>query len=381
MKEIFNVHGLDAVLYKEIRHIVRDPATLVLAVLMPLLQLIIFGYAINLHVEHVRSVYYSEDRGRQAEDVVDALRSSRSFDIVARMDSRAALERAITAGTAHVGFVLPENFSADVLRGKSAQIQVLIDGADSGIAQEAYGAAAQIGAAIAQRLSPASRQARRSVLDAVQSVEVRPRMLFNPALRSANFLIPGLVGLVLQNITMMLTALSIVGEREKGTLDQLLVTPISSTAIILGKLIPHGILGLLDFILVLAAMRFLFLVPIAGNLLLLFVLGFGFLLTALGQGLLVSTYARSQLQAILAASFLLMPAVLLSGVIFERELMPPVIQLIGYTIPLTYFLQILRGIIVRGAGIQDLWAPALATFVFGIVVISLASIRFNSKTR
>lgn len=371
MRALFDLRGLDAVFYKEVRHVVRDPATLVLAIAMPLMQLLLFGYAINLNVEHIRSAYYSEDRGRLAEQVVDGLKASRGFDIVSVASSRAALTEAIVSGKVHVGFDFPEDFSADILRGKPSSIQVLIDGSDSAIAQSAYGSAAQIGAAISQRLRATGAPA---------LVDIRPRMLFNPTLRSANFLVPGLIGLVMQNITVMLTALSIVGERERGTLDQILVTPIGTTALMFGKLFPYGIIGFLDFVLVLAAMHWVFGVPIVGNLLLLLILGAGFLATVLGLGLLISTFARSQMQAMLMAIFILLPSVLLSGMLFERELMPPVMQVVSYMLPLTYFLEILRGIIIRGAGLTDLWAPAIATVAFGIIVLGLASIRFARTT-
>jgi ABC-2 type transport system permease protein len=363
---------LNAVFYKEIRHVVRDPATLALAIAMPLMQLLLFGYAINMKVEHIRSAYYSEDRGRLAEQVIDQLKASRGFDVVSVAPSRDALMQEIVAGKVHVGFAFPEDFSADVLRGKPSTMQVLIDGSDSSIAQSAYSSAAQIGSAISSRL--------RAVKGVPPLIDVRPRMLFNPTLRSANFLVPGLIGLVMQNITIMLTALAIVGERERGTLDQILVTPIGTTALMFGKLVPYGIVGFLDFLLVLAAMHWVFAVPIAGNLLLLLLLGSGFLATALGLGLLISTFARSQMQAMLMAIFILLPSVLLSGMLFERELMPAPIQPVSYALPLTYFLEILRGIIVRGAGLSDLWFPALATVGFGIVVLGLASIRFARTT-
>ncbi len=372
MRALFDLHGLDAVIYKEIRHVVRDPATLVLAIAMPLMQLLLFGYAINMRVEHIRSAYYNEDRGRLSEQLLDGLRASRGFDLVLATSSRASLMEALVAGKVHVGFDIPEDFSADILLGRPSSVQVLIDGSDSAIAQSAYGSAAQIGAAISQRLHANG--------VAPVAVDVRPRMLFNPTLRSANFLVPGLIGLVMQNITILLTALAVVGERERGTLDQILVTPVGTTALMLGKLIPYAAVGFLDFLLVLATMHWVFGVPIAGNLILLLILGAGFLMTALGLGLLISTVARSQLQAMLMAVFILLPSVLLSGLLFERELMPAPVQPVAYAIPLTYFVEILRGIIVRGAGLADLWVPATATIVFGVVVLGLASIRFARTT-
>jgi ABC-2 type transport system permease protein len=284
------------------------------------------------------------------------------------VNSPEALRQAIVAGTAHVGFDIPQNFSADVLRHKPASVQVLVDGAQSNIAQTAAAAAAQIGTAMAVSLN--TRVAAR------QPIDVRPMILFNPSLRSPNFLVPGLIGLVLQNITMVLMALSVVAERTRGTLDQVLVTPIGTTALLLGKIIPYSIVGFLDFALVLVMMTTIFHVPVAGNLGVLLVLGAGFLMTSLGLGLLVSTYAQSQIQALLMTAFFIIPSALLSGMFFQVELMPPVMQVVAYTLPLTYFLEVLRGIIVRGATIGDLWLPAVATIAFGLLALGLASLRF-----
>jgi ABC-type multidrug transport system permease subunit len=210
---------------------------------------------------------------------------------------------------------------------------------------------------------------------------VRPTVLFNPSMRSANFFVPGLIGLVLQNITIMLTALSIVGERERGTLDQLLVTPIGTAGLMLGKLIPYVLVAALQFGSLLIAMRFVFSVPIAGNVLLLTVLSLAFLLVSLGLGLLISTVAQTQIQAQLMAIFILLPSVLVSGAVFERSLMPEPMQIFGYFIPLTYYIEVLRGIIIRGAGIAELWPSIVPMLGYGAAIFVLASLRFARSTR
>jgi len=368
VRALFDLHGLGAIIYKEVRHILREPMTLALIIALPLMQLLIYGYAINVHVEHVRSLYHSEDSGRLSDDFVAALQASSAFDIVGRTTSRAALQQAIVAGKARVGFDIPQGFSADVLRGKPASVQVLIDGSDASVAQAANAAAVQIGAALSQRFLGMPQRA--SVVD------MRPKILFNPALRTPNFLVPGLIGLIMLNMTMLLTSLSVIVERERGSLDQVLVTPVGTTALTLGKLIPYGVIGFFDLLIVLAIMRAIFLVPIAGNVALLLILGAGFLMTALGLGLLVSTFARSQLQAALITFFFLLPSFLLSGMLFEIELMPAPMRVVSYALPLTYFVQILRGVIVRGAGLADLWIPAVVTVLFGVVALGWASIRF-----
>jgi ABC-2 type transport system permease protein len=371
MRALFDFHGLSAMIFKEARHIVREPVTLALVIAMPLMQLFIYGYAINLRVEHVPAVYYSEDEGRLADNFIAGLQASNAFDIVGRVRSPQALRDAIVAGTAHVGFDIPENFSADILRAKPTAVQILVDGSESNIAQAASAAAQQGASAM---MSEFGGQPPRSPI-----IDVRPMVLFNPSLRTPNFLVPGLIGLVLQQISMILMALSIVQERARGTLDQVLVTPIGASALLLGKAIPFAVVGFLDFLLVLIMMRSIFAVPIAGNIVLLLVLGAIFLLTSLGLGLLISTYAQSELQALTVVAFLYVPSVMLSGMFFQIELMPPIMQVISYCLPLTYFLEVLRGIIVRGASLTDLWIPAVATTAFGLLLIGLASIRF-SKT-
>jgi ABC-type multidrug transport system permease subunit len=367
----WSLRGFDAVVYKELRQIVRSPSTLALAILIPTLQMVLLGYAINTTVEHVPSAVYRGDRGRAAQAFLEALAGSRTFDVTASVPTRKALRDAIVAGRVRVGFEIPENFTADVLAGRRPAIGVLIDGSDSAIAQVAYGSAAAFaGVPLREVTTPVT-----------PAFEVRPFVLFNPAMRSAEFFVPGLIGLVMQNITVLLTALAIVGERERGTLDQLLVTPIGSAGLMLGKVLPYAMVAGADFVALLLTMRFVFGVPIAGSVVLLAALSAGFLLTALGLGLFVSTVAQSQLQAMLMAVFLLLPSVLLSGTIFERTLMPVPMQIVAYAIPLTYYIDILRGIILRGAGLAELWPSVLPLFGYGLLVFALASIRFARTTR
>jgi ABC-type multidrug transport system permease subunit len=371
MSSAWSLRGFDAVVYKELRQIVRSPATLVLAILIPTLQMVLLGYAINTTVEHVPAAVYHGDRGRGAQAFLDALSGSRTFDVTASVPSRRALRAAIVAGRARVGFDIPENFTADLLAGRRPAIGVLIDGSDSAIAQVAYGSAtAFAGVPLRDVTTPLA-----------PAFEVRPVVLFNPAMRSADFFVPGLIGLVMQNITVLLTALAIVGERERGTLDQLLVTPIGSAGLMFGKVLPYALVAGADFVAVLLTMRFVFGVPIVGNIVLLALLSAGFLVTALGLGLFVSTVAQSQLQAMLMAVFLLLPSVLLSGTIFERSLMPAPMQVVAYFIPLTYYIDILRGIILRGAGLTELWPSVIPLFAYGVLVFTFASVRFARTTR
>ena len=371
MSSAWSLRGFGAIFYKEIRQIARSPSTFVLTIALPIFQLLLLGYAINTTVEHVPAAVYYGDRGRGAQAFVEAIAGSRSFDVVDVVTSREALRDAITAGRVRVAFDIPENFTADVQAGRRPAIGVLVDGSDSAIAQVAYGSAGAF----------AGIPLRGVTVPAVPAFEVRPQVLYNPAMRSADFFVPGLIGLVMQNITVLLTSLAIVGERERGTLDQLLVTPIGSAGLMLGKLLPYALVAIVDFGALLLAMHFVFGVPIAGSIVLLVVLSSGFLLTALGIGLFVSTIAQSQMQATMLATFLLLPSVLLSGTIFERALMPAPIQAFSYAIPLTYYVEILRGIILRGSGLAQLWPSVVPLFAYGLAIFALASYRFARSTR
>jgi len=373
MRRALDLRGFVAVLYKEMIHVTHDRITLTLALVLPLLQLLLFGYAINTRVDHIGTAVFDEDRGPAAVRVLDALQASSEFDIVYRATSREQLHDLIVADKVKTAIDVPPNFSADISAGRPAQLQVLIDGSDSSIAQQAYAASSAIGQALAAQLDPRLKVA-------PQLIDVRPRMLFNPSLRTANFIVPGLIGVIMQIITIFLTALSIVGERERGTLDQLLVTPIGSTGLMLGKIVPYAVIGIVDFLGVFAAMHYVFQVPIEGSVALLLALAVGFLMAALGLGLLVSSVARSQVQAMLMTMGIMLPSILLSGFFFERDAMPWFMQAIGYAIPLTYFLEILRGIILRGAGLAQLWPSATAMLALGLFLIIVASVRFARTT-
>jgi ABC-2 type transport system permease protein len=367
----FDLTGVGAVIYKEVRHILREPTTLALIVAMPLLQLLIYGYAIDIHVEHIATVYYDGDRGRIATALVGVIRRSSLFRIVGEASSTSDLQRDLVAGKAQVAFAIPHGFSANVEQGRPQRVEMLVDGSDANVAQAAYGGASRMAAALSAWSDP---------LGEGPTVEIGPTTLFNPSLRTPNFLVPGLIGLLLQNITMVLTALSVVNERERGTLEQMRATPIGSGAIVLGKIVPYGAIAFVDLLLVLVAMRTVFAVPVAGSVPLLLALSGVFLLTGLGLGLLVSTIARSQLQAVILTVFFLLPSFLLSGMFFEIDLMPVPARVIAYALPMTYFLELLRGIVLRGAGLADLWLPAIVTVAFGAAAMTLASVRFSAKS-
>jgi ABC-type multidrug transport system permease subunit len=360
--------GLWAILKKEIIHIKRDPATrFVLAI--PLIELLIFGYAIDTDVKYVNTVVFDLNRDAESRQLVKEFENTRSFKIVGEVHSDRELQSAIVSGRAKVGIKIPPDYSANLVNGRQAQVQVVIDGSESTTALQALNSSQQLGflkSLAIEGISPAEFK-----------VDIRPRLLFNPNLESANFFVPGLIGIILQLVTVFLTAFAIVRERERGTLEQLLVTPVSKGGLILGKLLPYTVIGFGQTVVVLLLMVFLFRVPVSGSVTLLLILSLLFLIPALGIGIVISTFAKNQGEAMQMSLMSMLPSFLLSGFVFPRESMPLIIYLISFFIPATYYLEILRGIILRGAGIAALWDEALVLAAFGALFMALSALRFK----
>ena len=364
--------GLAAIVYKESRHILRDPRTLFLMLLIPCLELIMFGFAVNLDIKHIPTVVYDLDGRKNARELVEAYVNSGYFSIKKHVMSDEALNREIVSGSAKVGIKIPPDFTDQILEGKSAQVQVFIDGSDSTSAMQALNTSNAIGMLTSMKIVGKTLGGA-----PVMAVDTRNRVLFNPDMRTANFMVPALVGVILQVVITLLTAFAIVREKEQGTLEQLMVTPVSRLGLILGKLVPFGVIGILEALFVLTLMRFLFQVPIAGSLVLLAGFTLIFLFTTLALGLLISTFAENQIQALQFAFLVLLPSFLLSGFMFPQETMPKLIYYIGQAVPVTYFLRVLRGIILRDAGFMDLWQNGAILAGMGVLVILLASMRFR----
>ena len=360
--------GLWAILTKEIIHIRRDPATrFVLAI--PLVELLLFGYAIDTNVKNVSTVVFDLDRDAESRELIKEFENTRYFRVVGEVHSDEELRNAIVSGRAKVGIKIPPDYSTNLVNGRQARVQVLIDGSESTTALQVLNSSQQLGFL---------KSLRREGLAIDQfSIDIRPRLLFNPNLESVNFFVPGLIGIILQLVTVFLTAFAIVRERERGTLEQLLVTPVSKGGLILGKLLPYTVIGFGQTGLVLLLMVFLFGVPIHGSVALLLILSGVFLVPALGIGIVISTFAKNQGEAMQMSLMVMLPSILLSGFIFPRESMPTVIYLIGLLIPATYYLEILRGIILRGAGIAVLWDETLVLIGFGIFFMALSALRFK----
>ena len=318
---------IKAVVRKEFLHIIRDPRTLALIILMPIVQLVIYGYAIDTDVKHLATVVYDEDRTPLSRRLVEFFEQSNYFDIKLRVQSPHQLRHALDKGESQAGLHIPPDFARDALSGRQAQLQLLIDGTYSTPANTAMNTSQAIVIAFMQKEGLMPQQ--------IAPIDFRPRLWYNPDLKSAFFMVPGLVGLLLQLLIPTITATAVVREKERGNLEQLLVTPIKPYELIVGKLIPYLVIGLVITLMVLTAAWLLFHVPMRGNPLTLFALTLLFLTVCLGIGLLASTFAQNQQQAAQLTLLLAPPSILLSGFIFPREAMPLPIFYLGYLIPLT----------------------------------------------
>ena len=377
--------GFFAIVLKEFAHIRRQPSTLFFMFAVPIVQIFIFGVAIQTEIEHIPTIVLDLDGRSAGRELQDAFANTTTFHIYARALNDDEFRRALTSGRAKVGILIPPDYSDRLLNGEQAQVQVLIDGSDSQVATTALQATSLLGTSLSfARTRPfaeslAAVPSRNAVGQPVMPIEMRPRLLYNPNLESSHFFVPGLVGLILQLVTLFLTSFAIVRERELGTLEQLFVTPVSKTGLLAGKLVPYAALGFGEMVLVLLVMVFGFGVAIQGNVALLLLLSVLFLICGLGLGLLVSTLAGSQLTAIQFAFLIMLPSVLLSGFIFPRAQMPLPIYLLTFAIPVTYFLEVLRGIVLRGADLQDLWPQIGGLLACGTAIFGLSLLRFRKQ--
>lgn len=377
--------GFWAILYKEFAHIRRDRGTLFFAFLIPAIQLTIFGYAINVTIEDIPLVVLDLDQRADSRELISAFENTHTFEVALYAHSHDEFHHALTSGRAKAGIIIPPDYSARLLSGERADVQLLADGSDSQVATTAMNSAnllisrLAIGRARAFGDALHVAPARDPAGNLAPPIEARVRLLYNPNLESARFFVPGLVGIILQLVLLFLTSFSIVRERERGTLEQLFVTPVSRGGLIFGKLVPYALMAIGELLIVLVIMTTVFAVPIRGSLLLLVPLCMLFILTALGLGLLISTLARTQLGALQSAFIVMLPSVLLSGFMFPRAEMPLPIYAVSCLLPVTYFIEILRGVILRGADFTDVAPFAAGLGVCCVVILTLSVTRFRKQ--
>lgn len=360
-----------AVFRKELLHIRRNRGVLLVTVMVPMIQLLLFGF-LDQTVHDVPTVIVDQDRSVHSRELMDQLRATRTFEIVEVTSSTSEAREAIVAARANVGVVIPPDFHDQRTRGRPAKILVMIDGSDSTVSS---GALASINGLIAARnLEVLAENARGGDLP----MAAQPIILFNPEGRTANYIIPGLVAILMQLIAILLASGAIVRERERGTLEQLLVTPVDPLGLMLGKVAPYLVLGLGEGALILAVMRWAFAVPIQGSLVFLFLIMIVYLAALLAIGLFISTRAKTEMEAFQMAQMLVLPSIFLSGYIFPFRGMPVALQAIGQLLPATHMVAVMRGIVLRDAGPAEMTAHVLALVLFAVVLV-WASVRRVKK--
>jgi ABC-2 type transport system permease protein len=365
--------GLGAILFKEFIVVWRDPMTLFFMFFPPLIEMIAFGYALDNDVKHMATIILNEDRTVESRQLIDRFVNTQTFRVVGEVQSLEEMKSEMRKGRAYVGIQIPPTFTRDLRAGRSAQVQLLVDGSNSTTALQALNTG--MGVALTQSVESLLRETgRRDV-----PIDIRPQMLYNPAMRSPNFFVPGVIGVVLQIGTTVATAMALVRERERGTLEQLLVSPLSRAGLMLGKLVPYLCIGMAMAVILFLIMRFVFDVPIVGNVVGMMFSTLVYVFALLSLGLLVGTKAENQMQALQMSMVFLLPSVFFSGFIFPRETMPWIFYALGALFPTTYFIALMRAIILRGAHFFEYWPNLAILIVMSILLFVLCALRFRKK--
>ena len=369
---------LISIIRKEFIQIIRDKRTLVLILVMPIIMLFLLGYAATNDVRNVPMAVFDQSRGPEARALLNAYRTADYFKLAYIVNSNAEMQSLIENGRAKAGLIIPPDYAQQLNKG-SAQVSFILDGSDPTVASTALSAAQLIGQDFSTGIM-ASRITRVGQGFNVQPpVEVRTTVWYNPDMISAYFMIPGLIGLILTSIIGIVTATSVVRERERGTIEQLIVTPIRAWELMIGKIMPYIILGLFDAVMILSVGHWWFGVPVNGSLGLIFLLSAVYLLSTLGIGLFVSTIANTQQEAMLTVFMTILPSIFLSGFIYPLAAMPMVLQWISYLIPLRYFLTIIRALMVKGVGLESILPDVIAMTIFGVLIMGAAALRFRKR--
>jgi ABC-2 type transport system permease protein len=376
MASLFRIFS---VVRKEFIQISRDPRTLAITFIMPIMQLILLGYAATNDVGNIPLAVFDQSKSQQSRALLDAFHATDYFTLVREASSEKELALLIDGGQAKTGLIIPPDYADKVARGQTVPVAFIIDGSDPAVAGGALTAATLLGQtqSVKLRVQQLSRQASGGSL--ASAIDMRSQVWYNPDMVSSYFMIPGMIGMILQTMTTLLTSVAIVRERERGTMEQLIVTPIRSWELLVGKLVPYVVIAFGDALEVLIIGTLWFHVPIRGNIGLLLGLAALFVMTTLSIGLFISTIARTQQEAMLTTFMTLLPTIFLSGFFFPVAAMPQELQWISAVIPLRYFLIIVRSILLKGVGVQLLWSETAVLAVMGIVMMAVASSRFRKR--
>lgn len=365
-----NFRRFKSIIKKEIIQIRRDPISLRIPFLMPIVMMFLFGYAVNRDIDNINLTVFDQNMTQESREFIDAFQVSGYFTVKNYADNREEIAQMLDSGETSAVLVIPSDFASDIKTGINPEPLLIIDGTDPSISRTALTNGILISANFSTGLLgnlPGG------------TVSLNTNVWNNPNMESNLFTIPGLVGLIVQNITIMLTAFALVREKERGTIEQLIITPVRPSELIVGKLIPYIIIGFAGFLFALALCIYWFQVDVAGNLFFLLLMGLLFVLCSLSIGMLISTFASNQLQAMMVIVIVILPSVLLSGFVFPRESMPVFINYLGYLLPLTYFLTILRGVVLKGTGMEYLWPEFTALCIFTIIILLIAVKRFRKS--
>jgi ABC-2 type transport system permease protein len=335
--------------------------------------MIAFGYALDNDVKHMSTVVLDEDRTMESRRLIEEFVNTQTFRVAGEAQNLSEFAAFLRRGKAYVGVQIPPDFTRELRAGRTAHVQVVIDGSSSTIALQALNTALSV--TLRESMMDLMRESGRQSVP----IEIRPQVLYNPAMRSPNFFVPGVIGVVLQIATTFATAMSIVRERERGTIEQLLVSPLSKWGLMLGKITPYLVIGMAMATGLFAIMRWLFDVPIVGNITALYISTLLYVFCLLSLGLLVSTRAQNQIQALQMSMVFIMPSVFFSGFIFPRETMPWIFQALGACLPTTYFIELERAIILRGASLEEFWPHLVVLAGMGVGLFALCALRFRRQ--
>lgn len=369
---------LMALLIKEFLQMRRDRLTVAMMLGFPIIQLLLFGFAINTDVKHLPTIVFDQSLQQDSRDLVSSLESSGYFDIKDVAKNYQEVSTAVDSGKSKVGIIIPPDFSDSLKHGRSAAVQVIVDASDSMAASSAISAAQMIGQLKSQEiLLQRMRGYSGHSVDSPYDIRIRP--WYNPDFVSAFYMVPGIMGVILTMTMIMITSMAIVRERERGTLEQLIVTPMKNWELMLGKIIPYSVVGYVQMTVALVVGIVVFDIPTRGSIVLLYALTSLFILASLSLGILISTVTKTQMQAMQLSFFVFMPSILLSGFMFPRDAMPPFFKLLGNLLPLTFYLEILRGILLKGVGVSVLWQPILALLLYIGITLTLSIKKFQKK--
>jgi len=373
-----NLRRLRSIVRKEFIQLVRDRRTLVTIISLPIMQLVLYGYLSN-DVTHIATAVFDESRTPESRTLVTAFANTTYVDLRYYTAGFDDLRRLIDGGRAKIGIWIPPDYAPRLRSGRTAQVQVIVDASEPTSARTVLGLAGQVGQVLSTQLIVQQAQRLTGARPNPLPVDIRARAWYNPTLQNVNFIVPGVIAIILMFVTTFQAVTVIVRERERGTMEQLVVTPITGLELMLGKVIPLVVLGYVQITLTLFLASAWFHMPIKGSLVLLYVLSLAFFFSTLGVGVLISTVSKTFQQAAQMAQLILLPSILISGFIFPRESLPQALQVVGGVLPLTYFVIILRGILIKGVGLPYLWRQILPMVIIGVLVFAVAINRFQKR--